>query len=97
MKPYNGHRSWGAWNVSLWITNDEFLYQAAMNCLQAALLKRSASKSLFIQRKSLGRLAVHDMMKYLPPKTPDGARYTELAVRLTLDALSEGMKESALA
>ena len=92
MKPYNGHRSWGAWNVSLWITNDDFLYQTAMNCLKVALLKRQTSKSLFIQRKSLGRLAARDMMKYLPPKTPDGARYTELAVRLALDSLAEGIK-----
>jgi hypothetical protein len=91
MKQHNGHRSWGAWNVHLWISNEEFLYQAAMNCLQAALLKRQASKSLFIQRKSLGRLAVHDMIKYLPPKTPDGARNTVMAVRLALDLLAEGM------
>jgi hypothetical protein len=29
MKTYNGYRSWNAWNVSLWINNDELIYQFA--------------------------------------------------------------------
>ena len=33
MKTYNGHRSWNAWNVSLWINNDEFIYNFAMKLL----------------------------------------------------------------
>lgn len=32
-KPYNGHESWNAWNVALWIGNDEPLYRLAMHCL----------------------------------------------------------------
>lgn len=92
MKPFNGHRSWGSWNVYLWISNEEYLYQAAMTALKAAAEKRRASKSLFIKRKSLGRLAVQDMMTYLPPKTPDGARNTALAVQLALDLIADGVE-----
>lgn len=27
MAKYNGHRSWNAWNVALWLNNDEGLYR----------------------------------------------------------------------
>ena len=27
MKEYNGHRSWNAWNVALWLSNEYDLYQ----------------------------------------------------------------------
>ena len=37
MAGYNGHRSWNAWNVSLWINNDESAYCTAVECLQYAL------------------------------------------------------------
>ena len=30
MTEYNGHPSWNAWNVALWIGNDEPLYRAAV-------------------------------------------------------------------
>jgi len=30
MTPYNGHPSWNAWNVALWISNDEPIYRAAV-------------------------------------------------------------------
>lgn len=29
MARHQGHRSWNAWNVSLWINNDESLYRRA--------------------------------------------------------------------
>ena len=49
-KPYNGHRSWNAWNISLWINNDEGLYRRAVDLAMrngiargAAILSRAAS------------------------------------------------------
>ena len=29
-KAYNGHKNWNYWNVSLWINNDEGLYNLAI-------------------------------------------------------------------
>lgn len=34
MASYNGHRSWNAWNVSLWINNDESLYRRAQELVR---------------------------------------------------------------
>jgi hypothetical protein len=33
-KPYNGHRSWNAWNVSLWLNNDEGLYNLMVEAIR---------------------------------------------------------------
>jgi hypothetical protein len=32
-KPYNGHRSWNAWNVALWVANGEAPYRLTKECL----------------------------------------------------------------
>lgn len=34
-KEYNGHRSWNAWNVSLWINNTEPQYRLAQELSDA--------------------------------------------------------------
>lgn len=67
-KPYNGHPSWNAWNVALWIGNDEGLYRRAVE-----LKKRhgAARGARFLSRE-------------LPAKTPDGARYSINSLRLAL-------------
>ncbi len=75
MKTYNGHRSWNAWNVSLWLNNDEGLYNM---CIEA--LKDCG----FSVKK-----ATYRVMNYLEgERTPDGAVYTHLAVKLALEGLT---------
>jgi hypothetical protein len=60
MAQYNGHRSWNAWNVSLWLNNDERLYYLMLDCIKETKNRRRAAQK---------------MLSYLPAKTPDGARY----------------------
>jgi hypothetical protein len=60
-KRYNGHRNWNAWNVSLWINNDEGLYHAARQCIRHSKTRREAAESFIID------VGVD--------KTPDGAPY----------------------
>lgn len=74
-QPYNGHESWQAWNVSLWIANDYGLYSLALRCLEQHANCRDAAQ-LF--RLSCGS-----------DKTPDGARYSQRAVYLALRGLKD--------
>jgi len=84
MKEYNGHRSWNAWNVALWIGNDEPLYRLAMEKINKARVKfgkpdraASAAAVWFIRDIGLGS------------KTPDGANFNQLSVKLALRGLMD--------
>lgn len=66
---YNGHKNYNAWNVSLWLFNDESLYNAVRYCI-----KRSRNKEIAAQR----------LIELLPESTPDGVKYTYTNVRLAL-------------
>jgi len=78
-KPYNGHESWNAWNVALWIGNDEGLYRLALDCIQRA--RGKGGRSIYEQA---ARLFVADVGA---ARTPDGARYSVRSVRLALAGL----------
>jgi hypothetical protein len=67
MKPYNGHRSWNAWNVSLWLGNDEGLYNLCIGHLKTARTKDLAARRIL--RDLQGE------------RTPDGARYNLTSIR----------------
>ena len=66
MPAYNGHRSWNAWNVSLWINNDEGLYRWAHDLAKQHGIAKAA-------RIMAAELAGE--------KTPDGARYNLTCIR----------------
>ena len=72
-KPYNGHHCWNCWNVALWIANDEGLYRYALDC--KAQYPRSIRRAALRLQGALG------------PRTPDGARYTLVALRDALAGL----------
>ena len=71
MATYNGHPSRNAWNVALWIGNDEPLYRRAI------ALKR---------RHGAGK-AAEIMLGELPAKTPDGVTWTKTNLRLAIAGL----------
>lgn len=74
-KPYNGHESWNAWNVALWIGNDEPMYRIAVECLDHS--------------KSLHRAANRFISMVGTERTPDGARFSHHSVELALAGLRE--------
>jgi hypothetical protein len=43
MKNYNGYRSWNAWNVSLWINNDSFMYTFCLDLLSKNNLRMATN------------------------------------------------------
>lgn len=85
MHAYQGHRSWNAWNVSLWLNNDYSLYSSIMDTFRA-IKQESGSHERAL------RLTIRDFMRnHARHRTPDGARYTRLAVTLAItDMVEEG-------
>ncbi len=71
-KPYNGYTSWNAWNVSLWINNDEPLYREAVRLARAHGIAGGAR-----------RLAA-DLEGQ---RTPDGARYNLTGIRQAMQGI----------
>jgi len=69
-KSYNGHKSYNAWNVSLWINNDEGLYRLAQDCIQATDTKELAAERM--------------MWDLQGEETPDGVKYTKTNIRLAM-------------
>jgi len=68
-KTFNGHSSWNAWNVALWINNDEGLYFRARRLAKFYGIGTGAEK-------------LADELE--GEKTPDGAPYTKTTVREAL-------------
>jgi hypothetical protein len=65
MATYNGHPSYNAWNVALWLSNDERAYRLARACRDGAESARVAAELFIGVQGAAGR-----------GHTPDGVRYT---------------------
>lgn len=74
MQAYNGFRSWNAWNVSLWINNDEPLYRMAERLVKA----HGISKAVW-----------HMAANLEGERTPDGARFNRMSIRAALEGFSD--------
>lgn len=83
MATYNGHRSWNAWNVSLWISNDENLYNLASECLRRPYVGRRAGQPVTLRSAAKRFL---DAIGW-DSKTPDGAKYNLTCVSEALTGL----------
>ena len=68
---YNGHKSRAHWNVSLWIANDESLYDYALDSIETL--------------GSVERAAEH--MAETLGSTPDGYPYTLDTVKEALEGI----------
>ena len=70
---YQGHKNWNHWNVSLWIGNDEGLYQMVKGYIRRCKTLDEAAIAILE--------ALHDMGV---TKTPDGAKYTKTSIRAAI-------------
>ena len=73
---YNGHKNWNHWNVSLWINNDEGLYQLAKDCMRRTK-----------NRKDAAQVFMGFVGCVLAKKTPDGAPYSVSSVYHAMEGL----------
>ena len=75
-KAYNGHKNWNHWNVSLWINNDEVLYNMARSHVRLYRGKLPAAFNMVNELRSAG--LTH---------TPDGAPYSVSSVRAAMEGI----------
>lgn len=83
MTEYNGHRSWNSWNVSLFICNEERFYNVVNDVYQKTLLRTENKK------KAINAAINRFMSRYGYQRTPDGAVFNHLSVKLAIQDLYE--------
>ena len=70
-KPYNGHKSWNAWNVALWLNNDEGLYRMMQDAIARHKTRAKAARVLLAELEG--------------QRTPDGGRYNFTTIRAAME------------
>jgi hypothetical protein len=73
MSKFNGHKNWNHWNVSLWIGNDQSLYNEAKRWIARNDNKQEAAKDFLESLRYMG--ITH---------TPDGAPYSYSSIRAAM-------------
>jgi hypothetical protein len=73
---YNGHKNYNAWNVSLWINNDEHLYNLAKWCINISKNKEIAARNM-----------IDELRKRGIANTSDGVKFTKTNVRLAMNGM----------
>jgi hypothetical protein len=73
---YNGYKNYNYWNVALWISSDEGLYNLAREHIRRTKTKDQAARCLQTDLAERGHT-----------KTPDGALYSLSAIRAALAGL----------
>lgn len=73
MKTYNGHKNWNHWNVSLWVNNDEGLYNTARTWVRRSTTKDQAAQNMLDDLREMGIT-----------ETPDGAPYSKTTIRAAM-------------
>lgn len=81
METYNGWKNRQTWNVSLWINNDEYLYNLAVKFMNDSQIPD--------YRKTYKRFIICSGLA--EDRTPDNIKF--LGTRLDYKALNEMMKE----
>jgi len=79
MVKYYGHPSRAAWNVSLWINNDEGLYNLAREAIRRTKTRRQAAEYMLTALKECGI-----------ERTPDGYRYSITTIRNAMVGYERG-------
>jgi hypothetical protein len=70
---FNGHKNWNHWNVNLWLTSDEGLYNIMLGHIERAKTKNEAAKNML------------ELLQYMGMyKTPDGAPFSVSSIRATM-------------
>ena len=70
---FNGHASHNAWNVSLWVNNDEGLYTLAKAAIRRTRSRTAAARYMLTSLTDCGSC-----------KTPDGSPYTITSLRAAM-------------
>lgn len=69
MAKYNGHKNYNAWNVSLWLNNDESYYRLMRYCIRSTNNRKEAAEK---------------MLQHLPECTGDNVKFTLTNVQLAM-------------